>query len=65
MWSLPHHAAFPRRPAVQGWHLRAHLCASGVVIYQPLKTLYKLLSGITQEGWLWRAAPRPVQWASC
>lgn len=57
--------AFPRRPAVQGWHLWAHLCASGVVIYQPLKTLYKLLSDITQEGWLWCTAPRPVQWASC
>lgn len=40
-----------------------HLCASGVVIYQPLKTLYKLLSEITQVGWLWCTAPRPVQWA--
>lgn len=52
----------PHRLGLHGWRLWKHLCASGVVIYQPLKTLYKLLSEITQEDWLWYTTPHLVQW---
>lgn len=55
---------FPRAPPLHRWGSQGRclwvcLCASLVIIYQPLKQLYKLLFEITQEGWLLTVGPHP------